>query len=448
MENKTETLRNWLQSSALLRVLFIGLVIFVLQIPINMIHGQIYERQATKRTAVTDITSKWGNRQTIIGPRLVIPYYHVNTWTNRDGVVEKTRSRRYATFLPEQLNINASVKNETRYRGLFEVPIYQANIKLAGQFNKPDFSRWGIEPKLVLWKQAELIVGTSDARAIQKQAYLIWGSKKLAFEPGLGKSNSKDTGFHVALGNTLQKQTINFSINLLLNGSQRLFAAPLGKDSTISINSSWPDPSFQGYKLPTKRKVTKDGFSAEWNISYISRNYPQQWMNHQFDENKFRQSLIGVDFISPVDNYRMIDRSIKYVMLFLILTFAVIWLIEIIAGVRVHLLQYLFIGLGMCLFYLLLLAFSEHIGFAWAYVVASIAVIAMITTYSKAVLKTGKRATVISTGVTTLYIYLYTLLQEQNYALLSGSVGVFIILAGIMYVTRNIDWYNMKGNGK
>lgn len=448
MESKTESFRHWLQGSAFLRVLFIGFVMLLLQFPISMIHGQIYERQATKQTAINDITAKWGKQQTLTGPRLVVPYFHTVRWKNKDGVMEKTRSKRYATFLPEKLNVSARVKNETRYRGLFEVPLYQATVQMHGKFNKPDFSQWGIESQDIQWEQAELLVGMSDARAIQKQVYLQWDNKKLAFEPGLGKSNNSDPGFHSLLGKALTRQEARFSINLQLNGSQRLFVAPMGKDSSIAIASDWPDPSFQGYKLPTTRTISKEGFNAEWNISHISRNYPQQWLEQNFNKNNLTQSLVGVDFISPVDNYRMTDRSIKYVVLFLLLTFSVIWLIEVIARVRVHLLQYLFIGLGMCLFYLLLLAFSEHIGFAWAYVVASIAVVLTTTGYSKAVLKTGKRAGIIGGGTTVLYIYLYTLLQEQNYSLLFGSVGVFLILASIMYITRNIDWYQIRAGSK
>lgn len=448
MENKGETIRAWLQSSAFIRVIFIGFVMLLLQIPIGMISSQIYDRQMTRNQAFNDITDKWGKQQTLIGPRLAVPYYEITIWKNKEGGLEQTKKIRHAIFLPETLDISADVKNGIRYRGLFEVPVYQMNLVLNGLFNKHSFvsgfNQWGIDPKLIMWDKAQLLVGISDARAIQKQVRLSWNDELLKLEPGLGKSNIKSPGFHVPQLNLSHATQFAFNIPLILNGSGSIYVAPTAEDTQISINSNWPDPSFNGYKLPNVRKINTSGFSASWAISYISRNYPQQWLDHDFNDNNFRHSLVGVDFISPVDNYRMVERSIKYVMLFLLLTFVVIWLIEIITKVRVHLLQYLFIGLGMTLFYILLLAFSEHIGFLWAYVVASIAVILMTTLYSKSVLKTGKRAGLIGGGVSVLYIYLFSLLQEQNYSMLFGSVGVFLILAVVMFVTRNIDWYNLR----
>lgn len=444
MENKTESLRNWLQGSAFLRVLFIGFVILLLQIPIAMVSSQIYDRQMTRNQAHSDITSKWGERQTLLGPRLVVPYYKISRWKDRDGVMQTSRSTKFAVFLPESLFIDTELNNEIRYRGLFKIPVYQSDIILNGSFTRPDFSEWDIDPALIQWKKAQLIVGVSDTSAIQKQVHVKWNNKSYKFEPGLGKTDNTATGFHVPILDISSGESFSFNIPLKLNGSGGIYVAPMGEDNLITMKSDWPDPSFTGYKLPNQRHVSEKGFRASWSISYISRNYPQQWLSDKFDTNKLHHSLIGVDFLSPVDNYRMTQRSIKYVMLFLVLTFVSIWLIEVIAGVRVHLLQYTLIGLGMILFYLLLLALSEHIGFIWAYVSASGAVILMTSLYSKAVLKTTRRAGLIGAGITILYIYLFTLLQEENYSMLFGSVGVFLVLAAVMYVTRNIDWYNLR----
>jgi len=444
MQNKTDSIRRWLQSSAFLRVLFIGFVILVLQIPIGMIGSQIDERQMTRNQAFNDITDKWGKQQTLIGPRLVVPYFEINSWKNQSGVLEQTKKLCYAVFLPESLDVMADVKNGIRYRGLFEVPVYQMSLVLNGVFTKPSFEQWSVDPQLILWDKAQLLVGVSDTRAIQKQSRIKWNDKQYKLEPGLGKSDMAAPGFHVPQLDLTKADSFAFNIPMTLNGSAGIYVAPTAEDTQIAITSNWPDPSFNGYKLPTMRKVNAKGFSASWSIAYISRNYPQQWLAHEFDNNQFRQSLVGVDFISPVDNYRMVERSSKYVMLFLLLTFVAIWLIEILARLRIHLLQYLLLGLGMCLFYLLLLALSEHIGFLWAYVSASIAVVLMTTLYCKAVLKTAKRATLIGVGISILYVYLFSLLQEQNYSLLFGSLGVFLVLAIVMYVTRNIDWDNLR----
>jgi len=437
-----ETIQNWLRNSVILRVLFIGFVMLLLQIPIAMISGQIYERDRTRMDAINDITSKWGRQQNIIGPRLVVPYYEIHSWKNKHGHQEKTKKLHHAVFLPESLDITARVENETRYRGIFEVPVYQSIVNLQGQFNKPDLSIWGIDPSLIEWDKAQLLVGVSDSSAIQKQVVLRWNQDTFYFEPGLGKTNTNDTGFHVPQLSLTKEDTYKFNIAMALNGSDSFYVTPLGKNSSFNIKSDWPDPSFQGYKLPNSRKVSPDGFEASWAISHISRNYPQQWIDDEFTYAKLHQSLVGVEFVSPVDNYRMTERSIKYAVLFLVLTFVAIWLIEIVYKLRVHLLQYLLLGLGMSLFYLLLLALSEHISFLWSYVIASSAVVLMTTLYSKAILKSTKRASWIGSGIVVLYIYLFSLLEEQNYSMLFGSIGVFLTLAGVMYITRNIDWYN------
>ena len=219
--------------------------------------------------------------------------------------------------------------------------------------------------------------------------------------------------------------------------------APLGKDSLLKVTAPWPDPSFQGKWLPTSRKIDAGGFSAQWQIPYLGRNFPQQTREFSSTDENISNSLVGVDLITPVDSYRMTERSIKYETLFLVLTFAVIWLMEVLAKLRVHVVQYLFIGAGLCLFYLLELSLSEHLGFYWAYVVATLAIVSVVSAYSYFVLQTGKRATIIGVMLTGLYAYLFTLLQEQNYSLLIGSISLFVMLSAVMFITRNIDWYKL-----
>ena len=216
MESKINSLQNWLRKSIFLRVMFIGFVMLLLQIPIAMISGQIYERDQTRIDAINDITSKWGRQQTIIGPRLILPFIEIHTWKNKHGHVEKTRKTRYASFLPDTLNVSAKIQNETRYRGIFEVPVYQSNINLQGSFTRPDFSIWGIDPNLIQWDKAQLLVGVSDSSAIQKQVILRWNKNTLHFEPGLGKTNTNDTGFHIPKLSVKQKIPYKFNIAMAL----------------------------------------------------------------------------------------------------------------------------------------------------------------------------------------------------------------------------------------
>jgi inner membrane protein len=427
-----------LRNSQLLRVLLIGFLILLLQIPVVTLQQLVSDRQLVRAEAITDITSKWGNQQTVIGPRLIIPYI------KRLGTEEKLSTQvLYGTFLPEDLQIASKLDPEVRYRGIFEVPVYKTDVMLSGNFLRPDFTLWGIEPKDILWDQAELTIQISDTRAIQNQAVLGWNQTQIAFEPGLGKLGGTGSGIHASLRNQMGLANFNFSIPLKLNGSQTLQFVPLGKVTQVTMSSTWNNPSFQGLWLPTERSITEQGFNATWSIPSLGRNYPQQWNNEtSIDELTIEASAFGVDLLSPVDNYRKTDRSIKYNFLFLGLTFVTLWLFELTAGLTIHPLQYLLVGAAMCLFYLLQLALSEHIGFHYAYAIASFSVVILITTYCFAVLGAKQRGGIVGVLQVVLYSYLYVVLANQDYSLLLGSIGLFLFLAVIMYCTRRIDRFD------
>jgi inner membrane protein len=446
--NTQTNIAQWINQSHLARILLLAILAFILLVPINSIKKMVFERKTTEAQAVAEVQQKWGQDQRIIGPLLVIPYQenHVLKHAHSDEKEIKTEIKK-AVFLPEEFDVDSQLVNETRYRGLFEVPLYQATVTIRGHFAKPNFAAWNIKDDDVLWDKARLVVMVSDARAIQKRAVTSWNEQDYFFEPGTDEAILNNEGYHVDLTHYTREITKNekhtFSLKLVLNGSESIYFAPLGKDSLVKINAPWPDPSFQGKWLPTKRKVSEDGFTSQWQIPYLGRNFAQQTKDFSSSLDNINHSLVGVDLISPIDNYRMSERSIKYVLLFLLLTFVAIWLIEVLAKLRVHLMQYLFIGAGLCLFYLLELSLSEHVGFYWAYAIATIAIVSMVALYSYVVLHTGKRAAIIGTILVALYVYLFTLLQEQNYSLLIGSIGLFAMLATVMYVTRKIDWFKL-----
>ena len=281
------------------------------------------------------------------------------------------------------------------------------------------------------------------APAITKAPSLSWNNQALDFLPSAGAGRQ---GIHANLGENLDGDSYDFSFSLELNGSIGAFFAPFGRDTQVKINSNWPSPSFQGNWLPTNRTVNGDGFEATWNMPFLSRNYSQNWKSSSHLDQAATSSLFGVNMISPVDHYRMSQRSVKYQILFLFLTFATLWLFEVLIEVRIHPVQYLLVGAGMCLFYLLELSLAEHAGFVLAYVIASAAIVALVTSYCAAVLKTSRRAVIVGVVVTLLYIYLYVLLMIQDYALLVGSIGLFVALAMIMFLTRKVDWYSLTGS--
>ena len=430
-----------IRNSHLLKILLIGFLVLLLQIPIARIRGVIRERQQTRNGAVGEVTGKWGGKQSIIGPAVVVPY--VKRWAepDRDGNPQPRSAVVHATFLPEILKVSGTIESELRYRGIFEVPVYRLSLVVNGHFSRPDFAEWVIEPDDVLWDRAYLYLRISDARAITEQSTVSWNDDELEFLPSIGEFGGNQPGIHAKLKDHMAGERFDFAFPLRLNGSVGAYFAPFGRETDVVLESNWSAPSFQGAWLPTDRIVKSDGFRATWNIPFLGRNYPQSWRSSSNPEGAIASSLFGVDMISPVDHYRMSHRSVKYQFLFLVLTFAALWLFEIRVNTRIHSVQYLFVGAGMCLFYLLELSLAEHLGFIAAYAIASAAVILLITAYSVAVLKTVKRATIIGAVVALLYMYLYVLLMIEDYALAIGSIGLFFVLATIMFLTRKVDWY-------
>jgi inner membrane protein len=238
---------------------------------------------------------------------------------------------------------------------------------------------------------------------------------------------------------------VQFSILLDFNGSDGIFFAPFGVQNEATLKSNWPDPGFRGAFLPADRSVRRDGFDAKWKVSYYGRDYPQPWTsragNERFTARSVSDSLFGAHFLSILDAYRYVERSIKYGVFFLVLVFTTFFLFEVTARQNIHPFQYLMVGAALCLFYLLLLSISEFIGFSWAYLIAAVASTMLITWYCRFFLGGGVRTLMIGAGLTGVYTFLYITLRQQDYALLMGAIALFIVLAIVMYVTRKVDWY-------
>jgi len=441
MLDSVERLASSVRNSQMLRLFSVGLLALLLQIPIMMIGALVSERQERRQAAIVEVSSKWGNAQTITGPALVIPYIY--RWTEAAaGGQQITRTEtRNAIFLPQQLRVRGSVDTELRHRGIFSVPVYKLGLTLEGEFTRPSFSELGLEPAAVAWERAQLAIGISDARAIQQETAASWNGKPVSFLPGTGGFTDGGTGIHAVVGFADGVQRAHFSFPLSLNGSLGFYLTPSAQNTTVELQSNYGHPSFQGNWLPVERSVSDSAFQAKWSIPFLGRNYPQAWKTEVGMRKEIDGSRFGVELVNPVDHYRMAERSVKYAGLFILLTFATLWLIEVLAGVRVHPIQYLMLGGALCLFYLLELSLSEQLGFPLAYIVASIAVVAMVAGYSIAIFHHIRRALIVVAAVSLLYAYLYILLMNEDYALLIGSVGLFLILALIMYATRRLDWY-------
>lgn len=440
---KKNVLLESIRGSQFIKVLLIGFLVLLLQIPIAKIRGVIEEREQTREEAVNEVTQKWGGSQSLKGPVIIVPYKNRSVHQDSRSQQQYQSEVEYASFLPELLKISGSIKSELRYRGIFEVPVYKMSVDVRGKFTRPDFSDWTISSDDVLWDRAFLSVHVSDAQAMTKSSRLSWNNKPLDFLPSAGGAEGSKQGIHVKLKDNLDSESYDFSFSMEFNGSVGAFFVPFGQDTEVHLDSNWGSPSFQGTWLPVERTVSDDGFEATWSVPFLSTNYPKKWQSWSDLERAANLSLFGVDMISPIDHYRMSHRSVKYQILFLVLTFATLWLFEILIKINIHPIQYLFVGMGMCMFYLLELSLAEHIGFVQAYVTASVAIVALVASYCAAVLKTSKRAMIVGLVIALLYIYLYILLMIEDYALLCGSIGLFVVLAAIMFLTRKVDWYSI-----
>ena len=445
MQEKTtfiEKANNWLKNSLTIRLITISILILFLLIPVSMVKDVIREREYRQKDAIEEVSSKWGKNQTISGLVLTIPYNKYNKVYDDDNKNYKlVKSREYAHFLPDKLTINGDVLPEVRYRGIYEVIVYNSKLNVTGNFSNPKFEGWKIADENILWEDAYLSLGLSDLRGLQNKVTLRWNGKQYDFNPGIESNDVIKKGIscripmHSKKTGALEK---HFSLKLNFNGSSGLNFIPLGKSTNVSIKSPWKNPSFDGAFLPDHREIDKDGFIAEWDILHLNRTYPQSFRGSTYG---IYQSSFGVNLIVPVDEYQKSMRSAKYAVMFITLTFLLFFFIQILNSVRIHPIQYIIVGLALCVFYTLLVALSEHIAFKYSYLISSSSIISMITLYAHSIAKNIRLTKLIGLMLALLYLFIYSIIQMQDYALLMGSGGLFIVLAAIMYLSRKIDWY-------
>jgi inner membrane protein len=436
---------NKMKNSVFFRALLLGTLILILQFPILAIEGLIGERSNTRADAEADISQTWGGSQVITGPVMGVPY-RVRWVDEKNREREKTEM---AYFLPRDISVVGNISSEKRYRGIFEVPVYTTALHVSGTFTPPDFSGLNIAAEDILWDGAVLSVQIDSPRSIREKVQLSWGGKAYEFEPGGVLGSQREAGIHVRpVGLQSMSGETHFEFALALNGSNMLAFVPTGDETNVELSSAWPDPGFVGEYLPVSREVSEQGFHAKWKVLSLGRGFPQRWTSQNDYIDSIGGANFGISFLSPVDTYRMNERLIKYESLIVFLTFLTFYLFEIFNRLLIHPVQYLLVGAGLCLFYLLTLSLSEHLGFGTAYAAAAAFVTALICLYSSCVLQSGRRSIVLGVLLSSLYAYFYVLLQEQDYALLLGSLGLALILGTIMFITRNIDWYRIgEDNG-
>lgn len=427
----------------------------VLLIPLAMIQSLISERMYRRNATVAEITATWGCEQVVAGPVLVIPYeYKIKKWTEK-MVKDKLKKVEVeevvlanAFFLPAELVIDGQVTANKLHRGIYDAVVYKGKLDLSGRFAPADFSNLGIAAENVRWKDAKVTLAVSDLRGSGEIMTIKAGEQTYEFNPGCSL-----IGYHSGISASVPgvhagSTNMVFHMTLDLKGSKSLSFAPLGRQNLVKLISTWPDPSFRGAFLPAERTVDDQGFHATWEVSWYGRNYPQQTTGrdkeYAFTPDTINPSLFGVEFLSLVDTYRMVERATKYGVLFITLIFIAFFLFEILSTLRIHTFQYALVGAALCLFYLALLSLSEFIRFAYAYWIGAAASSFLIILYCLRALRSGRRTTIIAAMLLAIYTYLYIVLRLQDYSLLFGSAGLFIILGLVMFVTRNVDWYTRE----
>jgi inner membrane protein len=454
-ETTTEQNKNkfghWLRTSTTARMLTVGFLIIVLLIPLAYISDLIKERKNRQQDVISEINNQWGKEVLINGPVLKVPYkvYTEKTVTDtktKRVYTETIEETKNAYFYPELLNIQSSINPEEKKRGIYTTAVYNSSIALKGKFKKPDFSEIDITDEQILWNKARVIIQTSNLKGVY-EASLKLNNTNYALS---SKYNNQDITYqgYVRLHNLESKaidtsknglfNELKFNVDFSIKGSEQIRFAPIGKETEAQITSNWKDANFFGEFLPyNEDKITETGFDAKWKILDFNRGFSQQHFGYLPD---LREFAFGVNFMIPVDQYQQSERSVKYGFLVIALTFLVFFLIQTLSDIPIHPFQYLMIGLALTMFYTLLVSISEHSNFFQAYLIAGVSVVVLISLYSKSILKTIKFPIFIALSLAALYTFIYVIIQLENYALLVGSIGLFLILTIIMYVSRKIDW--------
>lgn len=447
METEKKGLIAWFGESVLIKLALIGILTLLLLIPSSWIQDLIWERQARQDEVIKEISDKWSGSQLLEGPVMVLPYKTLVKQKDTNSKISYKEVLTNIYILPETLNIVSKVEPEILHRGIFDAVVYNTKVQVNGKFSALELKKSGIDPTMILWDKAKLDIGLSDLKGLKNNPSIKLGNSVYDVEPDFSSLHLFQNNL-IILPDLSQghNAALNFNFDLDLRGSSELNFVHLGKTTTVKVEGKWNNPSFTGRYLPEDRRITKNGFTATWKMPYFNRPFPQQWV----EENTVMHTIsasnsvnddasFGVKFILPVDQYQKTMRSAKYAILIILLTFISLFFTELLNKRKVHLLQYVLIGAAMSIYYTLLLSFSERVGFNTAYLIASVATVTLIGVFIASVLKSKKPAVIFSGILSVFYGFIFVIIQLQDLALLFGSIGLFITVAVMMYLSAKID---------
>jgi inner membrane protein len=445
-EEKTplEKASTWFRTSISIRLIGMGIILLLLLVPMGMVESLIYERISLQNGVKREIAENWGHNQVLGGPILTVPYqtvYHFTDPITKEANV--TKNRYVIHFLPEELLISGSMMPETRHRGIYDVLVYETQLKFNGNFKFPESKSWEEKNIEILWDECSLALEIPDLGGVQKDIVMKFADEKTPMNSGI----TADSPLHGGVTCPVQIDPENpgqltFDFDLQLRGSDGLSFHPWAKNVEVNIESPWTSPSYFGAFPPDDvNEDTSKGFNAGWQVLHLNRNIPQTFKTGPSDLFGY---AFGVKLNEEVNDYKSTERAAKYAVLFIALTFLTFFIIQISKDIKLHPVQFMLVGLSLVVFYVLLLSVGEHLGFMWAYIIASIAVIALIGTYMRAAFNSNKLAGLVIGVMSLLYFFIYVIIQLVDFALLVGSIGLFVALAALMYASRRMDWYHLK----
>ena len=441
-----------------------GIIGLALVIPLMMVYALVWDRQEQSNVAQNSIAAGWGGPQVVVGPVLVIPYTANSVETVDVNGRQTTRTvlvKKELFLSPETNALTTNLKPDRKRKSIYESVLFVAENSGAARFALPaDFARYGIARDSLNLAGAELRFGISDARGLQADSKVVVNGNALELQPGKGLAASGGSGFFTFI-DWDATTPLDVTYNYAIRGNKTLTMVPRGGETKWDVKSSWPSPSFAGDFLPTKRDVKSSGFTSSHAVTNLALGQalvltedlapptPANLTKYDGMESvsmsapsagggQSQAATIGL--IEPVDLYSQVDRSVKYGFLFIGFTFLAFLMFDVIAGAKVAAAEYLLTGAGLVLFFVLLLAFAEVVGFMWAYLIAGGEITGLLTAYSAAVLKSWMRARFIGGLLVGLYATLYVLLNLEAYSLIIGSLLLFVALAVVMWATRAIDW--------
>lgn len=434
------TVMETVQSSPsnLTKALITGGLILLMLIPTVFIINLVNERKERQKAVTLEVSQKWAGSQTIAGPFLFVPY----TYTALNQDKKEILVQSHFWILPDEMKVDGNLQHEIRKRSIYNVLLYRTNLKAQGHFTMQIPK--DINPEQIRWNEIKVCVSLSDFKGIESRIIVKTNNRDVELSPGLPEDDLMDKGLSALAGFSAAdaNQTIPFNTTLNIRGSEQLHFVPLGGNSTYELQSSWPAPSFDGNSLPaTKPNVKDSGFNASWQFNKANLPFGTLLRSPKL---KPSELAFGVTLVQPADQYAKTERAVKYAILIIGLTFSLFFIIDVMQKKPVHPVQYMLVGIALVIFYTLLLSFSEFILFDGAYTAASLATITLISFYVKSHFGNWRIAGIFTLVLSLLYTFIFVLVRLEDTALLIGSIGLFIILAIAMYLSRKIDWYGSR----